>query len=333
MAEYLKSRRFRFLHHYAGVRDPMGKALREECDRRGLTVDAISVDYERDGTDLLQKQPYEDHLSRARRGGYDGFHTGWPCTSFSRLRWRKQAGYPGPVRSRRDPYGLKDNTEKQQQEADCGTLHASRSALMVKAMIEGHRGAKVQPVVTMENPPPSDHPDHLSAWELYEVAEVVEEDLGVVDFDTCVYEGQLEDGRRHLKPQRFAGTLQNLIELEGKCECRRAHEPIVGKEKSRASAEYPSALCRKYAKLACDQFERIGKAEYLLRRTESLKQEVEELRAATDQKRGLLAKSKGGPKADTGRAPGPTQEGRQGVKRKGPDMWWRLDNREKAGGV
>lgn len=183
--EFLEDRVFTFLHHYSGPNDPLGLAIQEEADRMGLTVKVHPVDFEVDGADLLRKEPYEAHLRRASQGGYDGFHTGWPCTSFSRLRWRKKAGYPGPVRSRRDPYGLKDNTVAQQEEADKGTLHASRAALMVKTVLEGRKGTRVPPVATMENPPPSDHPDHISAWEMSEVAEVVlTKDLEVVDFDS-----------------------------------------------------------------------------------------------------------------------------------------------------
>ena len=322
-AEFLEDRTFTFLHHYSGPNDPLGLALQEEAAAKGISVKVHSVDFEVDGTDLLRKEPYESHLRRALQGGYDGFHTGWPCTSFSRLRWRKRTGYPGPVRSRRAPYGMKDNTREQQEEADRGTLHASRAAHLVKAVLEGRQGAKVPPVATMENPPPSDHPDHLSAWEMNEVASVVlAKDLEIVDFDTCCYQQDLPAARRHLKPQRFAGSLQDLIKLRKGCSCGEKHDPVVGKEKSRASAEYPWDLCQGYATLAVNQFIRMAKAEYLEMKSNLLKKEVAELARGTEELREAGRQS----------TKAKSQAKARGQERpKGPHMWWRLDNRAKQG--
>ena len=312
LEDYLEDRVFVFLHHYSGPRDPLCIAVRSAAARHGLEVMVVSVDYEKDGADLLKAEPYETHLGEARRGRIDGFHTGWPCTTYSRLRWRPKEGYPGPVRSRREPYGRKDNTEAQQAEADQGTLHASRAAHMVQAILEGRRGRLVKPAVTMENPPPSDHPDHISAWEMDEVGRVVVgEDLDIVDFDTCPYQKYIKDGSRHKKPQRFAGTLQDLLGLAASCQCKHGHDPVIGKKKSRASAEYPGALCYKYAELLMSHFKKMGKAEYLELRARDLREEVEGLRSRSDQEKAeKLASSKSAPKP----------------------AWWRLDNRQIGGG-
>ena len=55
--------------------------------------------------------------------------------------------------------------------------------------------------------------------------------------------------------------------------------PVVGKDKSKASAECPYDLCRMYAELAIRHFKRMALAEVLSARLEVAQSEVEELRA------------------------------------------------------
>lgn len=62
------------------------------------------------------------------KGEWDGFHSGFPCGGFSRVRWRETEGGPPPVRSAAHIYGLPGNTRQQQKEADDGTLMATSSA-------------------------------------------------------------------------------------------------------------------------------------------------------------------------------------------------------------
>ena len=70
------------------------------------------------------------------------------------------------------------------------------------------------------------------------------------------------------------------IALAGTCKCGNArHVPVVGKDKSKASAEYPYDLCRMYAELAIRHFKRMALAEVLSARLEVAQSEVEELRA------------------------------------------------------
>ena len=52
----------------------------------------------RDGTDLLGDEPFSSDFTAALNGHFDGFHSGFPCSSFSRARFRP--GGPPPVRKR-----------------------------------------------------------------------------------------------------------------------------------------------------------------------------------------------------------------------------------------
>ena len=166
---YFASRVFRFFHYFAGPNDPLADALQEAAAREGLRVDIHSVEKKVGSGDLLADEPYGADLKEASEGRVDGFHAGFPCGSFSRLRFRQAKGYPGPVRTKKEPYGMKENSRKQQKEADDGTIMAARSINMAKAVATARPERKVVPVATLENPPPTDHPEHLSAWELPEM--------------------------------------------------------------------------------------------------------------------------------------------------------------------
>lgn len=99
-------------------------------------------------------------------------------------------------------------------------------------------------------------------------------------FNTCGFEEDLELGSRHFKPQLIGGTLQGLQTLRRGCPCGdRPHEPIVGKEKSKKSAEYPESFCREYGKLAARHFMRIARSEFLEARTELVQGSLGKLQA------------------------------------------------------
>ena len=57
-----------------------------------------------------------------RRGRFDGFHSGFPCNTFSVARWNERAGMPGPIRSGKHIYGLPSNDRRQQADADRGNF-------------------------------------------------------------------------------------------------------------------------------------------------------------------------------------------------------------------
>ena len=56
------------------------------------------------------------------------------------------------------------------------------------------------------------------------------------------------------------GSLLGLAGLSGSCTCGGGarHLAVVGKERSASSASYPAPLCRAYARLLMDHFERVG---------------------------------------------------------------------------
>ena len=158
---YLMKRRFFFLHLYSGPQDPLGSALTRAARRHKMKVTVESFDRDRDGVDLLAEEPYTKILGKARNGQWDGYHAGFPGTSFPKLRWREMKGYPGPCRSRRY-YGLPDKTEARQAECDQGTLDTSRSMMMGEVILNSRPEDRIKPAVTVENPPPSDHTHHCS---------------------------------------------------------------------------------------------------------------------------------------------------------------------------
>eukprot|EP00435_Cladocopium_sp_Y103_P075273 s22_g55.t1 len=277
---YMSKRRFNFLHLYAGADDPLGDAIRRQAKNRKMKVTVVSCDIE-SGADLLRKEPYETLLQQAHDSHWDGVHSGFPCTTFSRLRWRKAEGYPRPVRSKQHPYGLPQLSERRRAEADEGTLHVSRTVHLEEAILNSRPEDTFRPVATVENPPPSDHPEHLSAWELPELAGLFDRhNFTLAEFTTCRFQSNIPPGKRNYKPQMFGGNLPGLSSLRGVCMCGEGvgHVAIVGKERSAASARYPDELCEAYAILLIGQFERMAKAEFFDQRAKDLASEVAELR-------------------------------------------------------
>lgn len=148
----------------------------------------------------------------------DGYHAGFPCNTFSKLRHRVAANMPGLVRTKSGPYRRQDNTDREQAQCDEGTILACRAIGMAVAVAERKQVHRVPPVATLENPLPSDCPEHISAWELPEM--VLQKDKGFyARFNTCRYESGVELGKRHFKPQQFAGSLLGLPELSKECQC------------------------------------------------------------------------------------------------------------------
>ena len=263
--EYYKKRCFVFVHHFAGESDPLSKAMAAEAERKGIRLKIYSVEKDKGTGNLLEDQPYGLHLRWAMNGNIDAYHAGFPCNTFSVLRFREAPFLPGPIRSKSEPYGLKSNSEREQRACDEGTIMACRAIDIASWVAKSRRASRIPCVATLENPPPSDNRRHLSAWELPEMSKFVTlgMDSSIARFNTCAYEFEIPRGSRHFKPQMFAGTLLGVKELERSCECRAGHEPITGIERSRASATYPGLLCKTYARLAVSQLMLIGKSEFL----------------------------------------------------------------------
>ena len=294
--EYLSTRVFRFFHYFAGPNDPLADALQEAAAAENLRVDIHSVEKSVGTGDLLADEPYRSDLRHAERGEVDGFHAGFPCGSFSRLRFRQMEGMPGPVRTKTEPYGKKDNTRKQQKEADDGTVMAARAITFAKTVAKSRPTRKIVPVATLENPPPTDHPEHLSAWELPEMdAFKMLEHCATLVFHTCQYQLDRPVNKRHYKPQMFVGTVYNLRSLTKFCDCEggpKQHDPVFGKEKSAASGEYPREFCVAYAKLVMQHFRKIGREEFLIHKMKRLGKQIEITKEEIDRKNVVLVPNK-----------------------------------------
>eukprot|EP00435_Cladocopium_sp_Y103_P024582 s454_g6.t1 len=281
--EYLKVRRFLFLHHFAGKEDNLSKAVEEECEKLGIRVDTTSTDIA-NGQNLLEDEPYKSHKRAAEEGLVDGYHSGFPCTTYTKLRWRPAEGMPGPVRDVHCPYGFEGMSQKQRQECDQGTILMARSVDMAKVIKRADRYVKVGGFATLENPPPSDHPLHLSAWHMPEMVEMIDRapEWKCAHFNTCAYQSDLQAGTRNFKPQMIGGTLFDIEELNKTCPCQgRPHEPIIGKEKSSRSAAYPKEFCQAYGKLAARHFMKVAQSEFLEGRLVGLEKRVAFLKKST----------------------------------------------------
>ena len=157
---------------------------------------------------------------------------------------------------------MKAISASEQAECDRGTIMACRAIDMATTVTTKQQITKVPPVATLENPPPSDTRGHLSAWELGEMEKFRNTSPHYeVEFNTCGYESKIPVGKKHYKPQMFAGSRHGLGTLKRECQCGYpgSHETIVGSEKSKASAAYPTELCREYTKLAIAQLKLMGK--------------------------------------------------------------------------
>ena len=358
LEEYMERRCFVFVHHYAGKDDPLSAAIVKAAKARGVIVKVYSIEKESGSGDLLEDQPYRQHLRWAEAGHIDGYHAGFPCSTFSVLRFREAPGMPPPVRTKAEPYGKSTNSPALQRQCDEGTIMACRSIDIATLVAKRPTRSKVLAVATLENPPPSNKQDHLSAWELPEMQKFVNifgSDKFKAAFNTCQYEPELEIGKKHYKPQLFAGTLFDIETMARTCKCGspKNHEAIVGYEKSKASAAYPAELCKTYAKLLLDQFVLMGKAEFLCQRMENLSKEVVERKqnlrpevlAAQEPtmrptehinepysidrvqaREGEGARGSGSRKKRKAEPdpeqPSSSKDERQGVKREGPELSW-----------
>ena len=112
-SEFRSKRTFTFLHMFCGEEDVLGDAIIRLADQADIKLKVMSLDRDRDGMDLTAEQPFGDLLGMARTGQFDGSHAGFPCGSFSRVRYRRGSG-PPPVRnlSMDSPRTTRDNKGK-----------------------------------------------------------------------------------------------------------------------------------------------------------------------------------------------------------------------------
>ena len=105
LEEYYGKREFVFIHHFAGPNDPLTAEVRAEAEKEGLKIKCISCEKATGTGNLLDDEPYATHLRWALKGYVDAYHSGYPCSTFSKLRFRPAEGLPGPVRTTQEPYG------------------------------------------------------------------------------------------------------------------------------------------------------------------------------------------------------------------------------------
>ena len=223
-----------------------------------------ALDRKKDKEINLADTKVYDEIDKSVEGGeWDGFHSGFPCASFSRVRWRDSPGGPMPVRSAAHIYGLPGNTPSQQKEADEGTLMATRSAWLHKKQVVACQKRGVPEVSTLENPPGAK--DSGSAWDLLNYCR------GTVQRDKVRHGSSIPahtkrnfekggsnrpDGRGSWRPwaawQKFA-----------KCPAWVEHVPLMGKQKTEAAGAYPEEPTDAVAKKIVETWKRVLNLEWL----------------------------------------------------------------------
>eukprot|EP00438_Fugacium_kawagutii_P030046 Skav201342 [mRNA] locus=scaffold1389:347636:350773:+ [translate_table: standard] len=255
----------------------LAKEIKKEASRARLTVETKSLDKKtsRD-VDLSDVELFQKILNEVKEHQWDGFHSGFPCSSFSRVRWRDHPHGPPPVRSGEHIYGLPGNTPQQQAEADRGTLMATRSAILHKEQVVSARDRGVPEVTTLENPPGTD--EHGSAWAILEIKEIVKETGSAeVEFNTCAYQTKLRD--RWFKPSKWVGKLEGLTKLAKICRCPNwaRHVPVVGKNQTEKAGAYPEELAKEVAVMVVNSWKRTVSLEWWRHMMQVKSQEVNHL--------------------------------------------------------
>ena len=108
---------------------------------------------------------------------------------------------PPPLRSKTFPYGLPGLSHQQKDDCNMGTILMARAVGMVDTIHRAARCTKVPSFATLENPPPSEHEEHISAWHMPEMVELVDkiEEWQCAHFHTCAYQSELEPGTNALQ--------------------------------------------------------------------------------------------------------------------------------------
>ena len=280
MGEYKRNRRFYFIHLFSGPVDNLAKAIIEAAKRAGLQAECRSLDIKLDVEhNLREADKWKKLGDEVDHGDFDGSHGGFPCGSFSRVRWREAVGYPPPVRSLEHPYGLPGNSPRQQLEADGGTLMATWTVSLMERQAENQKERGVPEVATVENPPGSETMFECPAWALPEIKEILERiEAHSVEFNTCAF--MSKDKLRFFKPARWAGRLEGLRKLNRVCRCPAwvRHKPAVESASVEAGV-YPPELCDEIASLIIAQWRRTLNLEFWRYQLVMKSMEVTELQA------------------------------------------------------
>ena len=278
MGEYKKNRMFTFIHLFSGPVDNLAKAIIEGAKRAGLMARCRSLDIKLDPEhNLREAEKWKALGEEVDRGDFDGSHGGFPCGSFSKVRWRQAEGYPPPVRSLEHPYGLPGNSPRQQQEADGGTLMATWTVSLMERQAENQKERGVPEVATVENPPGSETMYECPAWALPETKEILERiEAHSVEFNTCAFMTKAKV--RFFKPARWAGRLEGLKKVNRVCRCPAwvRHKPAVEGASVEAGV-YPQELCEEIASLIIAQWRRTLNLEFWRYQLVMKKEQVNDL--------------------------------------------------------
>ena len=234
---YSSLRTFRYLHLFAGEKDALGDAIAAEATRARIKVECIGLDRKTNAeVDLSNSEVMEKIRGEVEDDEWDGYHTGFPCGSFSRARW--VPGGPPPVRSSQEMYGLASNSQRQQEEADRGTLGAVRSSELMVLQCERADKRGIQRISTLENPPGTEGIEG-SAWMLPEMKRDLEKvDAAVANYNTRAFQS---DKVRWFKPGRWAGRIgqDDFKDLCKICRCPNwvTHKSLVGKAGGRGLSQ------------------------------------------------------------------------------------------------
>ena len=247
LEDYRRNRVFTYLHMFAGPEDMLKKSIMKKAAEVGLKSEVESLDRKQDpALDLTTEASYQTIGQSVDQGEWDGFHSGFPCGSFSRARHNRRGQGPPPVRDASNIYGYDTNTKEMQREADAGTLMASQSGWIYERQVLSQRRRKVPEIGTMENPPGSK--ESGSAWDLPELKQALKSTSGsVAEFNTCQYQSKLK--ARWYKPARWCGRLEGIGALSKVCKCPPwvTHISLVGKDLTEKAGAYPVELTDKVA--------------------------------------------------------------------------------------
>ena len=144
---------YRFLHLYSGHRregdleDELTTAFVAEGSMCIVTLVDIGFGMEHDLTNSANLDRY---LAQVKAGVFDGIHAGPPCALWSRVRFLPRG--PPPVRSRSEPWGLRNLSKDMQQRVDLSNSMVLAAISLVEAVIlAGGSGTIEHP--TLDNQP------------------------------------------------------------------------------------------------------------------------------------------------------------------------------------
>ena len=191
--------------------------------------------------DLLQPEVLERLHQEIRAGRGDGAHSGAPCSTWSRARFRPNG--PPPLRTRDRPWGLPRLSAADRKKVD------QHSALLVNGLECLELLAELGAPGTAEHPEDPGRAPFPSIWatELYQSFEKKAHYVRI-SFPQCAFEADSE------KPTTLA--YHKLLDAEKRFAGLRcthaAHVPLIGKDAdgkflTRTAQSYPPRLCEQLA--------------------------------------------------------------------------------------